>query len=228
MSTLDNAGGSQTLGRVIKKVTEYFMTSDVQLGGVYSVSKTARERVDKGNEMIAKTLNASNPREVIVGSSSTSLIRLFSIVIGQTLKPGDEIIISDCDHEANVTAWKDLQRHGIVIKTWGFDKESMRLELEDLENLMTERTKYVTFCHTSNIFGTIHPVKEIAAFVHSKGAKIFVDGVAYAPHRLVDVQDLDVDFYVYSIYKVFGPHIGVLYGREELLTELPGINHNFI
>ncbi len=143
----DNAGGSQTLGRVINKVTEYFMTSDVQLGGVYSVSKTARERVDKGNEMIAKTLNASNPREVIVGSSSTSLIRLFSIVIGQTLEPGDEIIISDCDHEANVTPWKDLQRHGIIIKTWGFDKKSMRLELDDLKNLMTEKTKYVNFCH---------------------------------------------------------------------------------
>lgn len=224
----DNAGGSQTLGLVMDKITDYYMNSNVQLGGVYSISKQARARVDEGNYHIAQTLNAEQTESVIVGSSTTALIRLFSIVIGQTLKEGDEIIITNCDHEANVSPWKDLQKQGIIIKTWTFNPSSYQLEIEDLEPLMTERTKYVAFCHTSNIFGSIHPVKAITEFVHSKGAKVFVDGVAYAPHRLIDVQDLDVDFYVYSLYKVFGPHLAVLYGKKQWLLDLPGINHNFI
>jgi cysteine desulfurase family protein (TIGR01976 family) len=224
----DNAGGSQTLKRVMDKITEYYMTSDVQLGGVYSVSLQARERVNGGAAQIATTLNAALNHEVVIGSSSTDLIRLFAIAIGQTLSPGDEIIITNADHEANVSAWKNLVRHGIVIKVWEFDKDSLRLELKDLDKLMTNKTKLVAFCHTSNIFGTIHPVKEFTKFIHSKGAQVFVDGVAYAPHRLVDVQDLDVDFYVYSLYKVFGPHMAVLYGKEEHLLGLSGMNHGFI
>ncbi|BDS09846.1 cysteine desulfurase-like protein [Aureispira anguillae] len=224
----DNAGGSQTLQRVMNKITEYYMTSDVQLGASYSLSTLARERVNSGTAQIAKTLNTKLAHEAIIGSSSTALIRLFSIVIGQTLKAGDEIIISNADHEANISPWKSLAEKGIVIKIWEFNTTSFRLELEDLKALMTSKTKLVAFCHVSNIFGTIHPVKEITAYIHSQGALSFVDGVAYAPHRLPDVQELNVDFYVYSIYKVFGPHIGVLYGKEEHLLRLPGINHSFI
>ncbi|MCH2020888.1 MAG: aminotransferase class V-fold PLP-dependent enzyme [Saprospiraceae bacterium] len=224
----DNAGGSQTLKRVMDKITEYYMTSDVQLGGAYSVSLKARERVNKGTAQIATTLNAEHTNEVIVGSSSTALIRLFSIVIGRTLNPGDEIIVTNCDHEANISAWKDLKKQGVVIKIWEFDTTSLQLELKDLKPLISDKTKLVAFCHVSNIFGTIHPVKKITEFIHSHGVQVFVDGVAYAPHRLVDVQDLNVDFYVYSIYKVFGPHLGVLYGKKKHLLKLPGINHNFI
>ena len=156
------------------------------------------------------------------------MIRLFSIVIGQTLEAGDEIIISNADHEANISPWKSLVAKGVVVKVWEFNKQTFQLELDDLKQLMTAKTKLVAFCHVSNIFGTIHPVKEITEYIHSQGALSFVDGVAYAPHRLPDVQELNVDFYVYSIYKVFGPHIGVLYGKEEHLLRLPGINHSFI
>lgn len=187
----------------MNKITEYYMTSDVQLGASYSLSTLARERVNSGTAQIAKTLNTKLAHEAIIGSSSTALIRLFSIVIGQTLKAGDEIIISNADHEANISPWKSLAEKGIVIKIWEFNTTSFRLELEDLKALMTSKTKLVAFCHVSNIFGTIHPVKEITAYIHSQGALSFVDGVAYAPHRLPDVQELNVDFYVYSIYKVF-------------------------
>lgn len=225
---LDNAGGSQTLKRVMDKITEYYMTSDVQLGGTYSVSTQARERVNSGTAQIAQTLNAKLSHEAVIGSSSTALIRLFSIVIGKTLKAGDEVIISNADHEANVSPWKSLVDQGIIIKTWEFNTQTFQLELDDLKKLMTDKTKLVAYCHVSNIFGTIHPAKEFNAYIHSQGALAFVDGVAYAPHRLPDVQDLDADFYVYSIYKVFGPHIGVLYGKEEHLLRLPGINHSFI
>lgn len=224
----DNAGGSQTLKRVMDKVTEYYMTSDVQLGGTYSVSTQARERVNSGSTQIAQTLNAQLAHEAIVGSSSTALIRLFSIVIGKTLKPGDEIIITNADHEANVSPWQSLAEQGIVIKTWEFNTETFQLELEDLKQLMSPNTKLVAYCHASNIFGTIHPAKEFNAYIHSQGALAFIDGVAYAPHRLPDVQDLDADFYVYSLYKVFGPHLSVLYGKEAHLLRLPGINHSFI
>jgi cysteine desulfurase family protein (TIGR01976 family) len=224
----DNAGGSQTLKRVMDKVTEYYMTSDVQMGGTYSVSTKARERVDSGSTQIAQTLNAKLAHEAIVGSSSTALIRLFSIVIGKTLKAGDEIIITNADHEANISPWQSLAEQGIIIKTWEFNTETFQLELEDLKKLMSPKTKLVAYCHVSNIFGTIHPAKEFNAYIHSQGALSFVDGVAYAPHRLPDVQDLDADFYVYSIYKVFGPHMSVLYGKEAHLLRLPSMNHSFI
>jgi len=224
----DNAGGSQTLKRVMDKITEYYMTSDVQLGGTYSISTQARERINSGAAQIAQTLNAKFAHEAVVGSSSTTLIRLFSIVIGKTLKAGDEIIISNADHEANISPWNSLTEQGIIIKTWEFNTKTFQLELEDLKKLMTEKTKLVAYCHASNIIGTIHPAKEFNAYIHSQGALSFIDGVAYAPHRLPDVQDLDTDFYVYSIYKVFGPHLAVLYGKEEHLLRLPGINHSFI
>lgn len=224
----DNAGGSQTLKRVMDKITEYYMTSNVQMGGTYSLSLQAKERVDSGSVQIAQTLNAKLDHEVIVGSSSTTLIRLFSIVIGKTLEAGDEIIITNADHEANVSPWQSLAEQGIIIKTWEFNTETFQLELEDLKLLMTPKTKLVAYCHASNIFGTIHPAKEFNAYIRSQGALSFIDGVAYAPHRLPDVQDLDADFYVYSIYKVFGPHLSVLYGKEAHLLSLPGINHSFI
>jgi cysteine desulfurase family protein (TIGR01976 family) len=224
----DNAGGSQTLKRVMDKITEYYMTSNVQLGGTYSVSTQARERVNSGSAQIAHTLNAKLAHEVVVGSSASTLIRLFSIVIGKTLKAGDEIIITNADHEANVSPWQSLAEQGIIIKTWEFNTQTFQLELEDLKKLMTPKTRLVAYCHASNIFGTIHPAKEFNAYIHSQGALSFIDGVAYAPHRLPDVQDLDADFYVYSMYKVFGPHLSVLYGKEAHLLRLPGINHSFV
>jgi selenocysteine lyase/cysteine desulfurase len=156
------------------------------------------------------------------------LLRQLAQGMLKNLKEGDEIIVTNCDHESNIGAWRSLERFGIKIKEWAINNESFELELSDLDRLITDRTALVAFTHASNILGTINPVKEISAFVHERGALVCVDGVAYAPHRLVDVQDLDVDFYVYSFYKTYGPHQAVLYGKRPLLIKLDKLNHYFI
>jgi selenocysteine lyase/cysteine desulfurase len=122
----------------------------------------------------------------------------------------------------------DLAELGISLKIWKLDPESLELKIQDLRSLMTGRTKLVAVTHVSNILGTINPIKDIARVVHDSGAMICVDGVAYAPHRAIDVQELDVDFYALSFYKVYGPHYAMLYGKQERLLSLPGINHFFI
>lgn len=224
----DNAGGTQVLGAVTERIIEYYLTCNVQLGANYKASLQAREWIAAGTACMAQFLNASKEQEVIIGSSNTALVRLMSLSIGKSLQAGDEIIITNADHEANRTPWLALQDQGIVVKTWEFNPQSLQLELKDLDALITEKTAYVAFCHVSNIIGTVHDVKAITKFVHDRGALVFVDGVAAAPHRLPDVQDWDVDFYGCSIYKIFGPHLGILYGKEEHLLRLPGVNHEFI
>jgi selenocysteine lyase/cysteine desulfurase len=127
-----------------------------------------------------------------------------------------------------MAAWRDVESLGIKVKTWTLNKDTYQLDLNDLDALMTDKTKLVAVTHTSNILGTINPVKDIAKLVHKNKALICVDGVAFAPHRLIDVQDLDVDFYVFSTYKTFGPHQAVMYGKLELWNNMQGINHAFI
>ncbi|MGH1338673.1 MAG: aminotransferase class V-fold PLP-dependent enzyme [Aureispira sp.] len=224
----DNAGGSQILGTVVERIVDYYQQSNVQLGGAYALSDIARARVNAGTASMGHWLHAAQPQEAIVGPSASALIRLFAEAIGSTLEAGDEVIITDADHEANRSPWLRLQAKGIIIKTWQFDANSYRLEWKDLEGLLTAKTKLVAFCQVSNVFGNIHPIQEIAAQLRQRQILSFVDGVAYAPHRLPDVQASGVDFYVASIYKVYGPHVGVLYGREEHLLRLPNPNHTFI
>ncbi|MBL4660424.1 MAG: cysteine desulfurase-like protein [Alcanivoracaceae bacterium] len=228
MAFMDNAGGSQTLKPVIDRITEYLTEYDVQLGASYHTSQLASEKLDLAKITIKNWINAKHPEEVMIGSSTTMLLRILSLCISQNWQENDEVIITNCDHEANMAPWRDLQKLGIKINTWKLNKDSYRLELNDLEDLMTENTKLVAVTHTSNILGTINPVKDIAKLVHSHNALICVDGVAFAPHRLIDVQDLDVDFYVFSTYKTFGPHQAVFYGKLALLTNMNGINHAFI
>lgn len=224
----DNAGGSQTLKQVVERISEYLLTSDVQLGASYAVSQLAGDRVSKAALGMATLINAKSPLEVVMGSSTTLMIRILSLCISQTWTSGDEVIVTNCDHEANIGAWVDLEKRGIKIKVWKLNPETLQLHLEDLEALLSDRTRLVAFTHASNILGTINPVKEITQLVHSYGAKVCVDGVAYAPHRLIDVQDLDVDFYALSFYKVYGSHYALLYGKQEHLLAIPGFNHYFI
>ena len=224
----DNAGGSQTLKEVTNRITDYLLNSNVQHGASYQVSQIAVNRVQQATEAMKVLVNASDPQEIVMGPSTTALIRILSICFGKTLKPGDEIIVSNSDHEANVSPWTDLEAQGIKVKIWKIRSDDFRFHLEDLELLMTEKTRLVAVTHTSNVLGTLNPIKEIARFVHKKGALICVDGVAHAPHKLIDVQDLDVDFYIFSFYKVYGPHYALMYGKKEHLLSLPGINHYFI
>lgn len=224
----DNAGGSQTLKRVVDRISEYLLTSNVQLGASYATSQLAGDRVQQAAQAMATFINAADVSEVVMGASTTLLLRILSLSLAQGFQPGDEIIVTNCDHESNIGCWRDLAKQGINIKVWQVNPETLELRLEDLEKLMSDRTRLVAVTHASNILGTINPIKEIAACVHRYGAMICVDGVAYAPHRLIDVQDLDVDFYVFSFYKVYGPHYALLYGKRQHLLKMPGINHYFI
>lgn len=185
-------------------------------------------RVEEAQRRWALTINAANPAEVAFGSSTTMLLQSLSRSMARVFKPGDEVIVTNVDHEANIGPWLNLQQDGIKVKSWNINPHSFTLDLDDLGKLMTDKTRLVAFTHTSNILGTINPVKTITHFVHERGAQVCVDGVAFAPHRLIDVQDWEVDYYVFSLYKVYGPHYALLYGKKEHFDTLPGINHFFI
>lgn len=225
---LDNAGGSQVLRRVADRVADYLLTTSVQLGASYAASQKAAERVLTARRSVATLINAAYDEEVVMGGATTLLIFQITQALAPTLKPGDEIIVTNTDHEANVGAWMRLAERGAVVKIWEVNRDSLELELEDLDRLLTGRTRWVAMTHASNLLGTVNPVAEVAAKVHAAGGRLCVDGVAYAPHRLVDVQASGADLYVFSFYKVFGPHYAVLWGRRDLLRALPGINHHFI
>jgi len=224
----DNAGGSQTLVGVADRVRDYLLTTDVQLGASYAVSQEAGRRVEEATRAVARSIHAADEHEIVIGPSTTQLLANLAQALLPQLEPGDEVVVTDCDHEANIGPWARRADHGVTVKTWRLDQETLGLRLEDLEPLMSERTKLVAFTHASNILGTINPVAAITRFVHERGARVCVDAVSYAPHRAVDVQALDVDFYVFSSYKVYGPHLAVLYGKREHLEGLATINHFFV
>ena len=224
---LDNAGGSQTLGRVADRVRDYLLTTNVQLGASYAISEESTARVDAAARGAAEYIGAQ-PGEVVLGSSTTQLLHNLSRAMEPSLSPGDEIVVSTADHEANVGPWKRLAARGVVVKKWPLDRETLRLEERGLAPLLTKRTRLVAFTHASNVLGSIHDVAALTRFVHAHGAEVCVDGVAFAPHRRVDVGAWDVDYYVFSFYKVYGPHMALLYGKRAHLEKLAGINHDFI
>ncbi len=225
---LDNAGGSQVLGAVADRIHDYLLTSSVQLGASYGVSTLAAERLYAGQSAIAELINAARPEEVVFGPSSTVMIQTLARAIAPTMAPGDEVVVSMIDHEANIGPWLALEARGIIVRRWEMNRESMSLEVSDLESLMTARTRLVVCTQTSNIFGQLIPVEPITACAHRHGAAVCIDGVAFAPHRLVDVRAWGVDFYVFSLYKVFGPHHAVLYGKYERLLALANLSHHFV
>jgi len=225
---LDNAGGSQVLGRVADRIRDYLTTTSVQLGASYAVSQSASEKVLAARRAIAEMVNAAHDEEVVMGGSTTGLMFQFTSALSYTIQPGDEIIVTETDHEANIGGWKRLERFGAVVKMWKVNRETLELDLADLEAMLTPRTKWVAMTWASNVLGTVNPVAEVAKRVHAVGARLAVDAVAYAPHRLVDVQASGADVVVFSFYKVFGPHYALLWGKHELLKSLPGINHFFI
>ncbi|MGZ3441353.1 MAG: aminotransferase class V-fold PLP-dependent enzyme [Polyangia bacterium] len=224
----DNAGGSQILGSAIERVVEFYRTSMVQLGGSYAVSQLANERVVDGRRALARWMGCDDG-EVVIGNSTTQLLANLTLSMASSFSPGDEIIVTDVDHESNVGCWGRLQpTRGVVVKEWRVDRDSLTLRLDELEWLMTDKTRLVCFTQASNLVGSIHPVADITRLVHERGALVCVDGVAYAPHRPINVRAWDVDYYVFSVYKTYGPHLACVYGRHQLLAALRGINHFFI
>jgi len=225
---LDNAGGSQVLTRVADRVRDYLLTSSVQLGASYADSQRAGEKVLAARRAVAELINAPHDDEVVMGGATTALMFVLTQALLPGIRAGDEIIVTNSDHEANIGGWMRLQQAGAVIKFWNVNADSLALELDDLDRLLTPRTKWLAMTHASNILGSINPVEEAARRVHAVGGRVCVDAVAYAPHRLVDVQACGADVVVFSFYKVFGPHYAVLWGRRELLLALPSLNHFFI
>ena len=225
---MDNAGGSQVPHQVVERIGEYLSSYNVQLGASYEVSAMAGQKLQEVTRRMARFIHASRMEEVVVGPSTTLLLRILSICISRQWQAGDEVIVTNSDHEANVSCWMDLREKGIVVKIWKLNPDTLEFELNDLRQLLSERTRLVAMVHASNILGTINPVREVAEVVHAAGALLCVDGVAYAPHRPIDVQAFGADFYVFSTYKVYGPHLAILYGRYDLLRELDSINHYFI
>jgi len=223
----DNAGGSVPLAGVIERVRDYMSRWQVQLGATYHHSATAAALVAEGQRAMARLVNAA-PEEVVLGPSSTMNVRTLSRALLPLFSPGDEIVVTNLDHETNIGAWRALEAEGLVIREWRFDPERLELTLEGLEPLLCQRTRLVCFTHCSNLIGTLHDAAAIIRRVHEAGALACVDGVACAPHRRVDVKTLDADFYFLSIYKVFGPHLGLLYGKRDLLLRARGQNHFFI
>ena len=228
MVFMDNAGGSQVLGRVVDRISDYLLTSNVQLGASYATSVQAGERVAESRRRAAELIGAARPEEIVMGGSATALLRQLVQSLAGWFSPGDEVVVTNLDHEANIGAWLTLAERGVVVRVWEVNRDSLQLDLADLDALLTRRTRMVALTYASNVLGSITPVPEAIRRARAVGAMVCVDGVAYAPHRAVDVQALDVDFYVFSFYKVFGPHLGLLYGKHEHLLRLASLNHFFI
>ncbi len=224
----DNAGGSQVLGSVAARVADYLVSSNVQLGASYGRSVLSGTRVASANATLGRLVNAADPSEIVLGSSSTQLMFNLASAFGMSLAPGDRVVVTEADHAANIGPWRRLERQGVHLDTWAIDRDTLRLEPAALEALMTPRTRLVCFTHCTNVLGSIHDARPIVDLAHAHGAQVCIDGVAYAPHRRVDVRALDADFYVLSLYKVFGPHIGLLYGKRAALAALPCINHDCV
>jgi cysteine desulfurase family protein (TIGR01976 family) len=223
---MDNAGGSVAARQVIERVHDVMSKYQVQLGATYPLSQTAAKLVHDGRCAMAELIHAE-PDEVVVGPSTTMNVKTLAAALRPTLAAGDEVIVTNLDHEANVGAWRQLEEHGIVVREWCVDPSSVALEVDALDALLRDRTRLVCLTHCSNITGEINDVAAIARRVHESGALVCVDGVAYAPHRRVDVKALDVDFYLLSLYKCYGPHLALMYGKHEHLRRARGQYHFF-
>jgi len=223
----DNAGGSQIAQPALDRMVEFLTHKNVQIGGSYAVSQAAADALRTGREAAAVFVNASRAEEIVFGPSTTVLMQNLAASMRRQFTKGDEIIVTMADHESNIGPWVRLEEFGVTVKFWPLNAQSLTLELDDLAPLLSPRTKLVCVTHASNILGQAHDIAAIAAAVHAAGAKICVDAVAYVPHRMVDVQAWDVDYYVFSLYKAYGPHGALLYGKYDLLAELDGLYHYF-
>jgi cysteine desulfurase family protein (TIGR01976 family) len=224
---LENAGGSQVPAVVADSIRDYMLSSYVQLGANYPLSQRCTELVDEAHDFARMMMNGA-AGEVILGPSTSALLEMLAGCYAKTLTPGSEIVVAQTGHEANVGPWKHLERIGFPLRWWEMDPETFTCPLDGLAQLLTDRTALVAFPHVSNLLGEIVDIGAITKLAHDAGARVVVDGVAYAPHRAIDVSGWDVDWYAYSTYKVYGPHMAALWGRRDAVAELTGPNYFFI
>jgi len=223
----DNAAGAQIPASVLSAVTDHLVSRNVQRGGPYGQSQEVDAMIARTREAVAAFVNARSPGEIAFGLNATSFIRSISLAVGQTLAARPEIVVSDLDHEANIATWIALERFGARIVWWKM-RDDLQLHVEDLEPLVTKRTRLVACTMASNATGTRVDVAAAARVAHAAGAEIFLDAVHFGPHGPIDVQAIDCDYLVCSGYKIFAPHMGFAWCRAEAINRLPTFREEFI
>ncbi|HET8852924.1 MAG TPA: cysteine desulfurase-like protein, partial [Ktedonobacteraceae bacterium] len=217
----DNPGGTQVAQQVIDAMVSYLREANANTNGAFVTSQRTDQVIAAARNAMADFLHAARPSEIVFGPNMTTLTFAFSRAIGKTLQPGDEIVVTILDHDANVAPWLALQERGVVIRTVDVHAEDVTLDMEDMRAKIGDRTKLVALGYASNAVGTINDVAPVIDWAHQVGALVWIDAVQYAPHGPIDVQTLDADFLVCSSYKFFGPHLGILYGKSEHLQRFP-------
>jgi cysteine desulfurase family protein (TIGR01976 family) len=223
----DNAAGAQSPRRVLEAVADHLLHRNVQRGGRYRQSQEVDETIARARISVGLLVNARHPDEISFGMNATSFMRLISLAVGQSLKERREIIVTDLDHESNIAVWLALEREGAKILWWHF-RDDGRLHPEDLDPLLSPRTRIVACTLASNALGSILDIADVSRRAHAAGAQVFVDAVHYGPHGPIDVQAFDCDYLVCSGYKIFSPHMGFLWGRMESLNALPTFREDFV
>lgn len=222
----ENAGGSYTCAPVIDRLTRFYHERKVQPYAPYEVSRLGGAEMDEARSRMSALLGVEQD-ELSFGPSTTQNTYVLAQAFAGMMSPGEAIIVTDQDHEANSGPWRRLAERGIEIREWKVDPETGHLDPERLEDLLDETVRLVCFPHCSNVVGEINPVTEITALAHSAGAFTCVDGVSYAPHGFPDVGELGPDIYLFSAYKTYGPHQGLMVVRRPLADLLPNQGHHF-
>lgn len=219
---LDNPGGTQVAQPVIDRTTDYLIRMNANGGGAFVTSVESDRMLDEAHAAVADLLGASSWREIVFGQNMTTLTFAMSRTLGQRFRPGDEIIVTRMDHDANISPWLLLARDlGLTVRWLPFDTGTFRYDMDTYAGLLSARTALVAINYASNALGTINPVRQMCAMAAEVGALSYVDAVQYVPHGVTDVQHLGCDFLVCSAYKFFGPHQGMLWGRQKHLESLP-------
>ena len=216
---LDGPGGTQVPQGVIDAISDYLTTSNANTCGAYATSRRTNAVIDDARAAMADFLGC-DPDEIVFGPNMTTLTYAVSRAIGRELGPGNELVVTHLDHDANISPWRALEETGATVRFAEINQEDCTIDMNDLARKITGHTRIVAAGYASNAVGTINPVKQIVQLAHDRGAMAYIDAVHYAPHGPIDVRTLDCDFLVCSTYKFFGPHMGVLYGKREHLKRL--------
>ena len=216
---LDGPGGTQVPQRVVDAIRNYLQRDNANTGGAYTSSRHTDAMIAEARVAMADFLGC-DPDEIVFGANMTSLTYAISRAIGREVNAGDEIVLTHLDHDANISPWRALEENGAIIRMVEIREADCTLDMQDLANKITQKTRVVAVGYASNAVGTINDVPGIIRLAHQQGALAYIDAVHYAPHGPIDVRALDCDFLVCSTYKFFGPHLGVLYGKREHLTHL--------
>ena len=222
----ENAGGSYVPNSVVNRLQRFHIENKVQPYGAFALSQTAGEQMDESYQAMSELINTSQD-QITIGPSTTLNLYILAQGLRHLLRTGDEIVVTNQDHEANVGCWRRLAEHGVVVREWQVGDADGELDLAELEELVNQKTCIVCCSLASNIIGTYNDISAISEITHKVGALLVADGVSYAPHAVPEIEKMGVDFYVYSTYKTFGTHQGILWGSAEALKKVEVQGHFF-